>query len=344
MISIGMDVHSRNTVVHFFDPEAPEERQHRSVKVPTTAEALTGVLRPLKGRCRVAYEVGTQAQWVAAVVRPLAAEVLVANPSRIPWLYRDGRKNDRLDAKKLATLLYLKQLPTVHLPGADVSAWRALIKHRRGLVKRRTMIKNQIRAMLRAFQRQCPHKSCWTRVGRTWLRSQSFDSARNIMLYGLLAELEGLEAQIGGVERHLDAIAAAQPAVGLLRTIPGIGPRSAEAIVAFVDEIGRFQNRKQFASYFGVTPTQDASGLIDRHGHISKRGPSVVRWVLVEAVHRVILHCPAMRAFFERIWQHRKDRYKKAIVAVARKVLVVSFAMLRDNQRFDASRVLPTAA
>src|SRR5712672_469192 len=99
-----------------------------------------------------------------------------------------------------------------------------------------------------------------------------------------------------------------QPAIALLRTIPGIGPRSAEAIVAYTDRVDRFGNRKQFASYFGMTPTQDASGLINRHGHISKRGPSVVRWVLVEAVLQVIRRCSVFAAYFDRIVHGRPER------------------------------------
>jgi hypothetical protein len=105
MITVGMDVHADKTVFHLFDPHAEPGRQHRHATVPTTAEGLRAILTPLKGQCRVAFEVDTQAQWVAGVVRPLAAEVQVANPSRIPWLFRDDRKNDRLDARKLATLL-----------------------------------------------------------------------------------------------------------------------------------------------------------------------------------------------------------------------------------------------
>lgn len=342
MINVGMDVHADKTVFHLFDPKA--QRPHRSITAATTAEALGAVLRPLKGQCRVAFEVGTQAQWIASVVRPLAAEVQVANPSRIPWLFREGKKNDRLDARKLATLLYLQQLPTVHLPPADVSAWRALINHRRSLIKRRTMIKNQIRALLRSFNYRCPHRSCWTRIGRVWLRSLTFDAARTVVLTGLLAELDFVEGRRVRVEQQLEAIAAGQPAVALLRTIPGVGPRTAEAVVAFADDIRRFPDRKRFGSYFGMTPTQDASGRIDRHGHISKRGPSVVRWVLIEAVHRIVQHCPALRVYFERVARGRKDRYKKALVATGRKVLVIAFAMLRERKAFDPQRVLGPAA
>lgn len=115
---------------------------------------------------------------MARIVRPLAAEVQVADPSLIPWLFCAGRKNDKLDARKLSTLISLNQLPTVHLPSADVSAWRALINHRRTLVPRRTMTKNQIRAILRTFAHRCPHRSCRTRIGMVWLRSLTFDAVR----------------------------------------------------------------------------------------------------------------------------------------------------------------------
>ena len=84
MLCIGMDVHKNTTTIDVFDPGAEPKQQHRSMRVPTTAEDLEAALRPFEGRCRIAYEVGTQAQWVASVVRPLAAEVHVANASRIP--------------------------------------------------------------------------------------------------------------------------------------------------------------------------------------------------------------------------------------------------------------------
>ena len=146
------------------------------------------------------------------------------------------------------------------------------------------------------------------------------------------------------METQLDAIAILHPNVALLRTIPGIGSRTSEAVVAFADDIRRFAHRKQFASYFGMTPTLDASGRIERHGHISKRGPSVVRWVLVEAMHRVVRRCDGLEAQFDRVRRGKKDRYKKAIVATGRKMLTIMFAMMRDQQPFDATRVSRPAA
>ncbi len=339
MMFVGMDVHKDSTVFDLFDPQAERGRQHRIVTVDSTTEGIESVLRPLERRCKVAFEVGIQAQWVAAIVRPLAAEVQVANPSRIPWLFRDGRKNDKIDARKLATLLYLDQIPRVHLPPAEVSTWRSLISHRRRLVVQRTRIKNQIRSLLRSGMLRCPHRSLWTRCGMDWLRSQSFDAARRVILRHLLGELRMFDTHLAQLETQLDRIALGHPAVAQLRTIPGIGPRCAEAVAAYADDIRRFSRGRQFASYFGMTPTQDASGRIDRHGHISKRGPGVVRWVLVEAAHQVLRRCPAMRPFAERIWRHKRDRYKKAIVATGRKLLTVMFAMLRDQTPFDPARL-----
>ncbi len=274
---VGMDVHKDATVLNVFDPAAEPQRRHRLVTVPTTREGLESALKPLNRQCKVAFEVGIQAQWVADIVRPLAVEVQVANPSRIPRLFRDGRKNDSIDARKLATLLALDQLPRVHLPRAEVSSWRSLINSRRGVIKRRTMVKNQIRSILRAGMLRCPHKSLWTRRGLAWLREQTLDECRQGMVRRLLAELQMIEANLEDLEQDLDRIAQRHPAVAHLRTIPGIGPRCAEAIVAYAADVRRFGRGRQFASYFGMTPTQDASGLVNRYGHISKRGPSVVR-------------------------------------------------------------------
>ena len=94
------------------------------------------------------------------------------------------------------------------------------------------------------------------------------------MISTLLEELDLVGTRICKVEEHLDVIASNHPEVALLHTIPGIGPRTAEAIVAFTDRVDRFPDRKHFASYFGMTPREDSSGGVLRRGGISKRGPA----------------------------------------------------------------------
>ena len=344
MLHIGIDLHQKSSVFNVFDPhEGGEGGKHRSQKVETTAEGFRRVLEPLAGRCEAVYEVGPMAQWVAALVRPYAVKLTVANPSRIRWLFREGRQNDRLDAKKLSILSYLGQVPAVHLPPPEVSAWRGLINERRQWVTKRTRAKIQIRALLRTQALRCPHKGLWTRRGMIWLRGLELERILKDRIARLIKELEFLIGQIAALEKQLNGLADRQPAVALLRSIPGIGPRSGEALLAYTDDVKRFSNRKQFASYFGLTPTEDSSGERVRRGRISKRGPSVVRWVLVEAARCAIRCCPAFRAFAERLARGRKDRRKKAVVATARKLTAIAFGMLRTGEVFDIARLAPPA-
>ena len=340
MIFVGMDVHCKTTTMCLMDPSLPEGKRERLITCETVPEGFRRVLTPLKGECKVAFEVGTQAQWIASLVRPLAQEVQVANPSKVPWLFRDGRKNDRLDARKLAVLLYMDQLPQVHLPSREVSAWRSLINYRRALVHQRTAIKIRIRTILRSLGlHYLGRGSVWSRVGMIWLEIAVSDSLQQVMMKSLVTELKAKNEQILAVEQELEKIARQHPAVALLQTIPGIGPRTSEAVAAYADDIRRFSRSRKFASYFGLTPTEDTSAGVVRYGHISKRGPSVVRWVLGEATHQVIKYCPELRAFFDRLHRDQKDRKKKAIVGTARKILTVMFGMLRDGTVFDPSRI-----
>jgi len=196
-------------------------------------------------------------------------------------------------------------------------------------------IKNRIRALLRSEALRCPHRSCWSRRGRTWLRSLTLQQVRAGLLNDLLERLEQAEKHRKRVERRLEAIAATRPEVALVRTVPGIGPRTAEALVAFAGDVHRFRRAGQFVSYLGLTPREDSSGLRTRRGRISRRGPSVVRWVLAEATHQAILRDPNIRAYYRRICRGRADRRKKALVATSRKLAVIVHAMLRHRRRYD---------
>jgi transposase len=116
--------------------------------------------------------------------------------------------------------------------------------------------------------------------------------------------------------------------VRLLRTIPGVGPRTAEVVVAYLDEPRRFKNSRQVSSYAGLVPRRFQSGQMDRQGRIHKRGPRILRGALVEAAWIMLRHNPWARALYERLRAGQKTRSKKAIVAVARKLLVRCWVML----------------
>ena len=101
---------------------------------------------------------------------PLASKIAVAHPGRLRLIYQSTKKSNRVDARKLASLMHLNQVPLVHVPRQEVRSWRGLIEHRRSLVDQIVGIKNQIRALLRCQGiKGLPGKRMWSKVGLAWL-------------------------------------------------------------------------------------------------------------------------------------------------------------------------------
>jgi transposase len=258
----------------------------------------------------------------------------VAHPGKLRLIFRSKRKNDRVDAEKQAKLLYLDQVPQVHVPGSDVRAWRGLIELRRKLVGRRTAVKAQLRALLRgAGACDAPAgKALWSNKGRKWLASAPLCEADALRRDLLLEELAEAEARVARVTKGLDRRADAHPGVALLRTVPGVGPRTAEAFAAYVDDVRRFARNKQVGCYLGLVPCQDSSAGKDRLGHITGDGPATVRMLLCEAAWQAVRRSPSMKAFFERVTRGERDRKKLALVAAAHKLARAMAAMLRTGE------------
>ncbi len=290
---------------------------------------------------RVVIEICSIAGWVCDLVRALGMEMQVASTNDERWRWkRVKKKSDRVDALKLAQLSALNQLTLVHVPEHGVRQWRALINYRQHLIGRRTKIKNHIRDLLAREAILVPRgRQAWTLAGMLALEDMSRPLAEVEMdelwrgeLELELHELRQLEAPIRKVEQKLDVIAQADQRVPLLQTIPGVGPRLAEALVALIDDPGRFKKGKQVGAYLGMVPKQLDSGESERLGRITRHGNRLVRALLVEVSWISLRYNPWARQIYERARAGNSRRRKIAIVAVARRLLVRSWAMLRDQQ------------
>jgi transposase len=331
MWSVGIDAHDRLYVLCVLDENGSVIREHTIKGGPgEVAGFLSGLGRPF----RVCYEASLGYGVLYDALAPIAAGVQVAHPGHVRAVFMSKRKNDRIDARKLAKLLYLGEVPQVHVPKAEVREWRVLIEHRRRLIDKRTATKNGLRAILRSQGVDAPkgHK-LWTRAGIAWLAAIPFASPLTALRRDqLLLELEHFAKTIDLVTRHLDKIGAAHAGVTLLRTIPGVGPRTAEAVAAYVDDAQRFSSTRKAASYFGLVPSLDQSAGVVRYGRITKDGPSTVRKYLIEAAWQALRYNPAMKAFFERIQAGKKERRALALVATARHLVEVMVAMLKSGE------------
>ena len=138
------------------------------------------------------------------------------------------------------------------------------------------------------------------------------------------------------VEEALGEIAQSQAGVNLLTEIPGVGIRTAEAVMAYVDDPHRFRSVKSIGSYFGLVPCQDQSAGKNQLGHLTRQGPATVRKLLTEASWQAIRRSKKIRAHFERIRQGNPERKRIALVATAHYLLRVMLAMLRTGEVWRA--------
>lgn len=323
----------------------PVTGEHRAEAIESTPEAVRGLLERHKP-ARVVIEIGAQAGWVCDVCRGLGVRVQVANTMGEAWKWKNTRrKTDQADALKLAKLSAMESIQAVWVPERRVREWRELIGYRQSLVKRRTMVKNTIRALLTS--RAVPWAGgCrgWTDKSVRALREMASVDDGQTWRLALRLELDQLDlirSSLKVVEEKLDALAQQDARVALLRTIPGVGPRLAEAVVALIDDPGRFSSGRQVGCYAGLTPRQYQSGTMNRQGRISGQGNPLLRCMLVEVGWMGRQYNPWMEGVYQKVLKGSPSRRKIAITALARRILVVCWAMLRDNRPWTGPAATP---
>src|SRR5215467_7663446 len=335
MFYVGLDIHTKRIAFCVLSDQGQLVQRGQ-------VRRLDEVLRILKGlpdRFEVCYQASCGYGHFHDLLRPLAARVLVAHPGQLRLIFRSKNKNDRNDAERLAKLLYLGETPTVHVPSLEVRTWRELINCRSQVIAKRTRAKNTVRALLRSAGVTPPkNPGLWSKKGLAWLRQLELPTvSQQLRRDLLLEEIEGLIRQGRRVEQQLNRQAQQTPAVAQLRSIPGVGVRTAEAVAAFIDDPHRFPNAKAVGSYFGLVPSQDQSGDRNRLGHITREGPAVVRQLVAEATWQALRRSPTVRAYFERVRRDDPQRKKIALVATAHDLVRVMWALLKHGTTWEES-------
>jgi len=344
MSMLAIDLGKFNSVACRYDPASGN---HAFETIATHPSAVHDLLIEAAPQLLVIEACGV-CGWVHDLAESLSIEVRVANTLGEAWKWkRVKRKTDRDDALKLAKLAASDQLPLVHVPQLSVRQHRSLIRHRHALIDRRTGIKNTIRSLLDAQGLSMPTRSRgWTTESIRELKTLSRPLDRcdgNTLWRGQLdLELRLLEAVstlIKEADKRLDQLASQDERVTRLRTIPQVGARLAELVVATLDDARRFKNSRQVSAYAGLVPKQYQSGQMNRLGRITGQGPGLLRRVLVQVAWGLQRRTETRgHAVFERLCHGQRTRRKQAAVALARKILIWCWAMLRDGSTWDDSR------
>ena len=327
--AVGLDLHR-----DFCEVAVCEDGVVRSAgRVSMTPEALEAFASSLEPTDRVAMEVSGGAWEVARILEPHVERVVVVSPDDT-GIAQARTKTDRLDARKLASLLWRGELGAVWMPDERARVLRRRLARREQLVRTRTRVKNEVHAVLmRRLKGKPPCSDLFGVKGRRWLRRLSLPPEEAETVQAALRHIVFLDREIEQVERLVAKQMLTWPESKRLMTVPGVNLIAAATFLAAVGDIARFRNSSKLVAYLGLDPRVRQSGEQPaRSGSISKRGSVSARWALVEATWSVVNQPGPLRAFYLRIRSRRG--HGKAIVATARKLAVLFWCMLTRGQDY----------
>jgi transposase len=325
MLIIGCDFHPGFQQVAIFDNRTGEMQEKRLQHREEAEQFYRGLG---SHEVRVGMEACGHYPWFERLLGELGMELWFGDAARVRASVVRKQKTDRRDAEHLMRLLIEDRFPQIWVPSLEVRDVRQLLVHRHKQVQARTRTKNQLQAMALSQGVQKKRK-LWTKAGREELEQLALLPYAGERRKRLLQALDGLEAEIGELDRRVAEEAGRRAEAVRLMTHPGVGPVTALALVLTLGPAERFASAKQVGSYFGLIPSEESSGGKQRLGKISKQGSSFVRFLLVEAGQTAARLDPQLKRFYQRLAM-RKNR-SLAKVAVARKLATRLYLMLRED-------------
>ena len=326
---VGADLHKKSITFCVMD----QDRKVLSRKTlycvePHQITAYLESFRPFE----IVVEATASYLWFVDLIQPLARRVVLANPIKLRIIAESTKKTDRLDAQILAEFLARDMIPEAHQSTPRQRQHRALIRQRHYLRGRTTSVKNKIRRILSDYN--ADRKDLFSaQRGLTDIQQVPLSDADRFVIDQLWAEYLYHDRQIGELRARIKAFAAQAPAREkeareVLKTIPYVGPVTIEVVVSELGDVQRFPNAKAASAYSGLVPrVRQTGGKKSKELSITKQGSGMLRWALVESAWRLVGHSQRWAQVYQRIKKH--SGAKRAIVAVARKLMCVIYAMLK---------------
>ncbi len=334
---VGIDAHKRDCHATVLN-DAGETVS--TARFPTNLKALTRWAERLPKGTVLALEASTVAKRVYWHLKGLGLDVRMAHPLEVRRRAGNKKKTDALDSFELADLLRMRRLPEAYVPSPEANERRQVLRYRIDLGKKARLVKNQVHALLVHNGVTFELSDSFGVEGRSRLDRMKLPPSQRYLLDGLLAQLDLLGHQIEEVEGQLAELGSKDPAVQKLMTLPGIDFYSAQVILEEIGDVTRFPTEKQLSSYAGLVPRVMQSGTTLRMGQIHKQGPKALRWILTTCAHAAVKSPGKFQRLFRR-WEKRLGK-GKAIVAVAHRMIEVSFALLSRGESYSEERAEST--
>ena len=304
-------------------------------RCPTASLGRYLATRP---RSRLVLETCSEAFAVADAALAAGHEVRVVPATLVRSLGVGARrlKTDRRDARILSEVSCRIDLPSVHVPSRASRERKTMCGMREALVGARTKLVNTVRGWLRAEGRR--PRSGELSTFSACVRALATAAPLPSYIERQLRMIDELNGEISQADRELAATAKADPVARRLMTAPGVGPATAVRFVAALDHISRFPGAHAVESYLGLVPGEDSSAERKRRTSITKAGPTALRWCLVQAAWaaRRTRRRDPMHRWVDEIERRRGTRV--AVLALARKLAGILFAIWRDGTVYEPRR------
>ena len=329
----GLDVSLEETAICVVDAAG---RIVREARVASEPEALVAFFEACgMAMERIGLEACSLSAWLHAGLTQagLPAICIEARQAKAA-MGAMPNKTDRNDARGIAQIMRTGWYRAVHVKSPSCRSWRALLTARRLVLNKRRDVENGVRALLReaGLKLGTPSRKEFSARVRELAGD---DPVLAGLSESLLSVIEIMTQEVDRLTKRVLDEVKVEPTCRHLMTVPGVGPLTALAFRATIDQPGRFRKSRDVGAHLGLTPRRYQSGETDLQGRISRCGDELARTALYEAAHSLLIRSTkwsALRAWGMNIAKRRG--MARARVAVARKLAVILHRMWADGSEF----------
>lgn len=324
---IGIDFHTQYSTVAVMDENGyivDEQTLYHS-----DIEDLMNYFSSFTPGTPVAIEATRNWYWLVDCLQDLGLNVKLVHAKKTRIIAESTIKTDKIDARILAHLDRCNFLPQAYIADRPTRSQRELLRYYMSLVKIRASVKNRVHAILAKNNIHHSFSDLFGKAGLVFLEKLDLAPTFSMELSGYMALLNNLKQLINNAKTEIKDRCQESPYVKRLITIPGISYFTGLLLASEIADIGRFKTYKKLCAYAGLSSTTHQSANKTYHGHIIKDSNKYIRYALVEAVPTATKKDMKLWSFYKKL--QRKKGKNKAKIAVARKLLISIYFMLRNN-------------
>jgi transposase len=348
-LTIGLDLGDRSSWYCVLDEAGVILLEQR---LSTTPKAMREVFGGMP-RSRMVLETGMHSPWVSRVLNELGHEVIVAHARKVRLIGESRKKDDRLDAQRLARLARIdpQLLCPVKHRSARAQADLTVIRARAGLVRARTALVNTARGLAKSYGERL--RGCNVR-NMNPEKAEGLSPELQTALEPLLAGIESLSEHIRECNERIESLVQeSYPQVALLKQVKGVGTLIALTFLLTLEDPHRFRKSRDVGCYLGLQPGRRNSGQSEPQMHISKEGDRYLRTLLVQGAHHILgpfgADCDLRRWGLKLAERGGKNGKKRAVIATARKLAVLLHRLWVSGEVYEPLRnrhpaAMPAAA